>query len=117
MYRGREAWMVHVHNGGPNEEVGSDAEGDEAEAVGPAQPGRDQAGEGDAPRRGQPADDGPAEEQAPRELIEENTAMRGPSFILRVAAVVVFVLATVGVAPVPMTPLGLALWCGSTLVP
>ena len=43
--------------------------------------------------------------------------MRGPSFILRVAAVVVFVLATAGVAPVPMTPLGLALWCGSTLVP
>ena len=44
--------------------------------------------------------------------------MRGPSFMLRVAgAVVVFILATVGVAPVPMTPLGLALWCGSTLVP
>jgi hypothetical protein len=43
--------------------------------------------------------------------------MRGRSFILRVAAVVVFVLAVAGVAPVPMTPLGLALWCGSTLVP
>jgi hypothetical protein len=43
--------------------------------------------------------------------------MRGPSFLLRVAAVVVFVLAVAGVAPVPMTPLGLALWCGSTLVP
>jgi len=43
--------------------------------------------------------------------------MRGPtSFILRAAAVVVFLLATVGVAPVPMTPLGLALWSGSTLV-
>ena len=42
--------------------------------------------------------------------------MRDPSFILRVAAVVVFILAVVGVAPVPMTPLGLALWCGSTLV-
>ena len=26
-------------------------------------------------------------------------------------------LASVGVAPVPMTPLGLALWCASTLVP
>jgi hypothetical protein len=26
-------------------------------------------------------------------------------------------LATVGLAPVPMTPLGRALWCGSTLVP
>ena len=43
--------------------------------------------------------------------------MRGRSFMLRVAAVVVFILATVGVAPVHMTPLGLALWCGSTLVP
>ena len=43
--------------------------------------------------------------------------MRGRGFMLRVAAVVVFILATVGVAPVPMTPLGLALWCGSTLVP
>jgi hypothetical protein len=40
-----------------------------------------------------------------------------PSVILRAAAVVVFVLATLGVGPVPMTPLGLALWCGSTLVP
>jgi hypothetical protein len=39
------------------------------------------------------------------------------STVLRIAAVVVFVLATVGVAPVPMTPLALALWCGSTLVP
>jgi hypothetical protein len=37
--------------------------------------------------------------------------------ILRLAAVVVFILGTVGVAPVPMTPLGLALWCGSTLLP
>jgi hypothetical protein len=47
----------------------------------------------------------------------EGSTMRGPSFMLRVGAVVVFILATVGVAPVPMTPLGLALWCGSTLVP
>ncbi len=39
-----------------------------------------------------------------------------PSVILRAAAVVVFILGTLGVAPVPMTPLGLALWCGSTLV-
>ena len=39
------------------------------------------------------------------------------SVILRAPAVVVFILATLGVAPVPMTPLGLALWCGSTLVP
>jgi hypothetical protein len=43
--------------------------------------------------------------------------MRGPSYLLRVAAVVVFILAVAGVAPVPMTPIGLALWCGSTLVP
>ncbi len=37
------------------------------------------------------------------------------SVALRIAAMIVFVLATVGVAPVPMTPLGLALWCASTL--
>jgi hypothetical protein len=36
------------------------------------------------------------------------------SVILRAAAVVIFLLATLGIAPVPMTPLGLALWCGST---
>jgi hypothetical protein len=42
--------------------------------------------------------------------------MTSPSVILRAAAVVVFILATLGVAPVPMAPLGLALWCGSTLV-
>jgi hypothetical protein len=41
--------------------------------------------------------------------------MGGPTFMLRVAAVVVFILATVGVSPVPMTPLGLALWCGLTV--
>jgi hypothetical protein len=46
----------------------------------------------------------------------------GPSYescriILRVAAIAVFILATVGVAPVPMTPVGLARWCASTLVP
>ena len=39
------------------------------------------------------------------------------SFALRILAVIVFVLVTVGVAPVPMTPLGLALWCASTLPP
>jgi hypothetical protein len=43
--------------------------------------------------------------------------MTGPSVILRVVAVVVFILATLGVGPVPMTPLGLALWCASTLLP
>ncbi len=32
--------------------------------------------------------------------------MKGPSVFLRIAAVVIFILATVGVAPVPMTPLG-----------
>lgn len=37
------------------------------------------------------------------------------SIALRIAAMIVFVLVTVGV-PVPMTPLGLALWCASTLV-
>jgi len=37
------------------------------------------------------------------------------SIILRILALAVFVLATLGVAPVPMTPLGLALWCASTL--
>jgi len=43
--------------------------------------------------------------------------IRRPSYLLRVAAVVVFILAVAGVAaPVPMMPLGLALWCGSTLV-
>jgi hypothetical protein len=40
--------------------------------------------------------------------------MPSPSVILRAAAVVIFLLATLGIAPVPMTPLGLALWCGST---
>jgi hypothetical protein len=37
--------------------------------------------------------------------------MKDPSFILRLraAAVVVFLLATLGVSPVPRTPLGLAL--------
>jgi hypothetical protein len=35
--------------------------------------------------------------------------------ILHAASVVVFLLATLGVAPVPMTPLGMALWCASTL--
>jgi hypothetical protein len=42
--------------------------------------------------------------------------MTSPSLIRRAASVVVFILATLGVAPVPMTPLGLALWCGSTLM-
>ena len=36
--------------------------------------------------------------------------------VFRAAAVVVFLLATLGVSPVPMTPLGLALWCASTLL-
>jgi hypothetical protein len=38
------------------------------------------------------------------------------SIALRIAAMIVFVLATAGVAPVPMTPRGLTLWCASTLV-
>ena len=48
---------------------------------------------------------------------QEEPSMKGPASIVRVLAVLVFILATVGVAPVPMTPLGLALWCASTLVP
>ena len=43
--------------------------------------------------------------------------MTSPSLIRRAASVVVFILATLGVSPVPMTPLGLALWVASTLVP
>jgi hypothetical protein len=41
------------------------------------------------------------------------------SRILRLIATICFVLAIFGVAPgvVAMVPLGLALWCGSTLVP
>ena len=37
------------------------------------------------------------------------------SFALRILAVIVFVLAVAGVTAVPMMPLGLALWCASTL--
>jgi hypothetical protein len=41
------------------------------------------------------------------------------SAIMRLVATVCFVLAIFGVVPggVVMVPLGLALWCGSTLVP
>ena len=41
------------------------------------------------------------------------------SAIMRLVATVCFVLAIFGVAPggVTMVPLGLGLWCGSTLVP
>ena len=49
--------------------------------------------------------------------MNEGSTMKDPSVILRAAAVVVFLLATLGVSPVPMTPLGLALWVASTLVP
>ena len=44
----------------------------------------------------------------------------GTSRILRIIATICFVLAAFGVlapAAVAMVPLGLALWCGSTLVP
>ncbi len=38
------------------------------------------------------------------------------SRVLIVAAVICFVLATIGVgASIPLIPLGLALWCGSSL--
>ncbi len=42
-----------------------------------------------------------------------------PSRLLRVIATICFVLAVFGVVPTPvlLVPLGLALWCGSTLVP
>jgi hypothetical protein len=42
-----------------------------------------------------------------------------PSAILRLIATICFVLAVFAIAPagVAMVPLGLALWCGSTLVP
>jgi hypothetical protein len=41
-----------------------------------------------------------------------------PSAIMRLVATICFVLAMLGVSPdhVAMVPLGLALWCGSTLV-
>ena len=41
------------------------------------------------------------------------------SAIMRLTATICFVLAMFGVAPggVLIVPLGLALWCGSTLVP
>ena len=41
------------------------------------------------------------------------------SSIMRLIATICFVLAMFGVMPgaVAMVPLGLALWCGSTLVP
>jgi len=41
------------------------------------------------------------------------------SAIMRLVATISFVLAMFGVAPggITLVPLGLALWCGSTLVP
>jgi hypothetical protein len=42
----------------------------------------------------------------------------GISRVLRIIATICFVLAVVGVStPVLLVPLGLALWCGSSLVP
>jgi hypothetical protein len=49
--------------------------------------------------------------------MKERSTMKDPSVIFRAPAVVVFLLATLGVSPVPRTPLGLALWVASTLVP
>jgi hypothetical protein len=49
--------------------------------------------------------------------MNEGSTMKDPSVILRAAAAVVFLLAALGVSPVPMTPLGLALRVASTLVP
>jgi hypothetical protein len=43
----------------------------------------------------------------------------GISRVLRIIATICFALAVFGVVPAPvlLVPLGLALWCGSTLVP
>ena len=42
----------------------------------------------------------------------------GISRVLRIIATICFALAVFGVStPVLLVPLGLALWCGSTLVP
>ena len=43
----------------------------------------------------------------------------GVSRILRIIATICFALAAVGITPtgVSLIPVGLALWCGSTLVP
>lgn len=43
----------------------------------------------------------------------------GTSRVLRIIATICFALAVFGVVrtPVLLVPLGLALWCGSTLVP
>jgi hypothetical protein len=51
---------------------------------------------------------------------DDRTEGRIPmSRILRIVATICFALAVLGVAPTPvlLVPLGLALWCGSTLVP
>lgn len=42
----------------------------------------------------------------------------GISRVLRIIATICFVLAVFGIVPAPvlLVPLGLALWCGSTLV-
>jgi hypothetical protein len=42
----------------------------------------------------------------------------GISRVLRIIATICFVLAVFGIVPTPvlLVPLGLALWCGSTLV-
>ena len=63
--------------------------------------------------------------QLPEWFNNEPTSPKGDSpmstsAILRVIATICFVLATFGLiapAAIAMVPLGLALWCGSTLVP
>ena len=41
----------------------------------------------------------------------------GPSKIVRIIAIICFVLAVFVPTPVLLVPVGLALWCGSTLMP
>jgi hypothetical protein len=88
-------------------------------AVLPAQPLHDHLGLGydlaaavaDLPvaRAAPHAGDVVVRETSVGELVLDQEAKGGPIHDV--------ILATLGVGPVPMTPLGLALWCASTLVP
>jgi hypothetical protein len=57
----------------------------------------------------------PGGQRSPRERGMRMNASR----VLRIIATICFALAVFGVVPTPvlLVPLGLALWCGSTLVP
>jgi uncharacterized membrane protein len=57
---------------------------------------------------------------AGRQRVTKGKGMRmNASRVLRIIATICFALAVFGVVPAPvlLIPLGLALWCGSTLVP